>query len=219
MSETDNSLNARVEKILAKMLPYMPRIYTQASYIPTTEENERKFGLIYKFSYLPSDALLYFVPTQSSVNGINKLIIKIPSIDNPTGDEENVTYRDIAYDIVIETNNGATRAATEGDIIAYRMCIFRFAKTSTNTIVLTNSPSYNSLKISELAATNALFLNLPKVGENSLSAVKLATLADISNLQEQINRLDGKVIYGTKDPEEALAGLPNGTLYVQIEED
>lgn len=208
-------LNERIEQMLAEMLPYMPRIYTQSSYTPTTNANERVFNLVYKFSYLPSDSLLFFLPTQSSVKGSNKLVIKVPKADA----SGQITYKDTAFDIVIETNNGSTREATEGDIIAYRLCTFRFAKANTNTVVLTNSPSYNSLKISELSATNALFLNVPQIGPNSLEATKIATLADLSELEVKITKLEDKIIFGTKDPEEALAGKPNGTLYVQIEED
>ena len=208
-------LNERIEEMLTEMLPYMPRIYTQSSYTPTTNSNERVFSLVYKFSVLPSDSLLFFLPTQSSVNGSNKLVIKIPKISS----DNSITYSDVVFDIVIETNNGSTRVAGEGDILAYRLCTFRFAKANTNTIVLTNSPSYNALKISELSATNALFLNKPKVGPNSLESSTIATAADLSTLEEKIDALENKIIFGTKDPEEALAGKPNGTLYVQIEED
>jgi len=203
------------EELLEQVLPYLPKVYTQASYIPTTDNNLRKFGLIYKFSHLPSDCLIFFVPTQSSVNGKNKLVIKVPS----SSIDDNVTYSEREFNIVIETNDGKTREAGLGDIIAYRLCIFRFAKGNTGTIILTNSPTYNSIQVSNMVATNANFLNVPTVGENSISRIKLATLADLSSILERLTSVEDRIIYGTADPDEALATKPNGTIYVQVEDE
>lgn len=203
------------DELLNEVLPYLPKVYTQASYIPTTDNNLRKFGLIYKFSKLPSDCLIFFVPTQSSINGKNKLVIKVPSSIT----EDNVTYSEHEFTIVIETNDGKTREAGIGDIIAYRLCIFRFPKGNTNTIILTNSPSYNSIQVSNMTATNANFLNIPTVGENSITRIKLATLADLSDIVSRLTAVEERIIYGTADPDEALATKPNGTIYVQVEDE
>jgi hypothetical protein len=204
-----------IEDLLLEMLPYFPKVYTQASYTPTTDEHLREFNLIYKFSFLPSDCLIFFVPTQSSIAGRNKLVIKVPT----SSLDDTPTYQDLKFDIIIETNDGNTRPADVGDIIAYRMCTFRFAKGNTNTVILVNSPSYNSIQISNLTATNAKFLDIPTVGENSLTSVRLATVGDLSNIIERVDKLKDKISYGTADPEEALATKPNGTIYVQVEDE
>lgn len=204
-----------LEKLLTDMLPYIPRIYTQASYKPSTDETVRTFELVYKFTVLPSDCLIFFVPTQNSVDGTNTLTFKIPS----ALEGDNITYQNVTFNIVIETNDGNTRRAGKGDIVAYRLCTFRFAKGNTNNIILTNSPAYNALQISQLTATNAKFLNVPQVGTNSLDSVALATQADLTPLVERINSLEGKILWGVDDPEQVLASKENGTIYVQVEEE
>lgn len=204
-----------LENLLEEVLPYLPKIYTQSSYTPTMSDSERDFNLIYKFSKLPSDCLIFFVPTQSSVDGTNTLVIKVPS--SSTG--ENVTYTSYRFTIVTETNDGNTRPAKAGDIIAYRMCTFRFAKGNTNVVILTNSPSYNSLQVSNLVATNAKFLNVPSVGGTPISTEKLVVATELTKCADRIEKLEEKIIYGVTDPEEALASKPNGTIYIQIEEE
>lgn len=204
-----------LESLLEDVLPYLPKIYTQSSYTPTTDATVRDFNLIYKFAKLPSDCLIFFVPSQSSVEGTNTLVIKVPS----SSTAEEVTYTDYRFTIVIETNDGNTRPATKGDIIAYRMCIFRFAKGNTNTIILTNSPSYNSLQVSNLVASTAKFLEAPVVGQDTLTNVKLVSFADLAEYVERIEKLEEKIIWGSNDPDVALASKPNGTIYIQVEDE
>lgn len=203
-----------LENLLKEMLPYLPKIYTQSSYTPAMDDSARDFNLIYKFSKLPSDCLIFFVPTQASIEGTNTLVIKVPTNIN-NGEVSFVSHR---FTIVTETNEGNTRPATTGDIIPYRMCIFRFAKGNTNVVILTNSSSYNSLQVSELTASSATFLNVPVVGPNFLKE-KVVTAKELSQCVKRIENLEEKIIYGSSEPEEVLASKPNGTIYIQIEEE
>ncbi len=204
-----------LENLLEEMLPYLPKIYTQSSYTPTMDDSARDFNLIYKFSKLPSDCLIFFVPTQASIVGTNTLVIKVPTNIN-NGEVSFVSHR---FTIVTETNDGNTRAATEGDIIPYRMCIFRFAKGNTNVVILTNSSSYNSLQVSNLKASSATFLNVPVVGSSIITEEKVVTAKELSQCVKRIENLEEKIIYGSSEPEEVLASKPNGTIYIQIEEE
>lgn len=200
--------------LLYEMLPYFPKVYHQASYTPASSEDVRNFNLIYKFTTLPSDSLIYFVPNINSINGTNNLIIKVPTSYN-----DEPSYREYSYTIVVETNDGSTRLAQANDLIAFRMCIFRFAKGNNKQVILTNSPAYNSLQITTLNATQANFSNTPTVGENTMTRISLATMNDVSELTARVESLENKIIFGTKEPEEALATSPNGTIYIQVEED
>lgn len=209
-------MSKTLEEMILEAMPYFPCVYFQGAIINTQQADVRDFSLVYKHRVLPSDSLIFFVPSQPSIKGTNNLVIKVPvSVD----ENDKPVYQDTSFTIVVETNEGKTRLATEGDIVAYRMCLFRFAKTNTNTIILTNSPSYNTLQVTNLIATHARFLNIPRYGENSLENVELATKVDTSEINEKIDKLEDKFCYGTEDPDEALAGKANGTIYIQVEEE
>mgnify|MGYP006896786439 CR=1 FL=1 len=90
-----------------------------------------------------------------SCNGPSKLNIRTPSANGSQ-------YIPHNFDILVETNDGRVRPAELGDIIAYRMCFFRFKK-GTDKIILCNSPLYNEAAFTSLIANNAVFNNVPTV--------------------------------------------------------
>lgn len=206
--------------LLSKTLRYTPVVYNQSIYSTNQNNFDNVFTLEYKHTELPDDGLLFFVPSISSNNsGTCVLKIKVPYL--PTGASK-YSYSDAntTYTIVKETNDGKTSNAGEGDIIANRMCIFRFKKNSKN-IVLINSPLYNSIKVNSLKATNAEFTNVPTVynPDNAAIEIRLVTSVELEALKKRVSELENKIIFGTEDPEVILSDKPTGTVYIQVEED
>lgn len=173
----------------------------------------------YKHADVPDDSLLFFVPTVScnDIGGDAKLKIRIPYLVNSNSDR--VRYTDVVYDILVEEDDATMRKAIKGDIVAYKMCIFRFQK-SANRAILCNSPQRNDVSYSSLKATNALFINPPKMidPENNLQ-YELVSKKEFNALVEKVNKMDEKIFAGTLDPEVALEGKPAGTIYIQYKKD
>lgn len=183
----------------------------------------------------PEDGLLFVAPVYSSKGPYEeiengepvikdkhpKLYIKTPvTIDGQTQYIDNKEY-----EIIVETLEEATpyRQATYNDIIANRMCIFRF-KRGYNKAILTNSPLFNDAAYSHIQATDAEFLTRPIITthldeENNRTTSPVATMEEISELTNKINKIEDKIIFGTEPPEEALSEAPIGTIYIQVEED
>lgn len=204
--------------LLAKTLRYTPIVYNQSIYTTNRENFDNVFSLEYKHTDLPEDGLLFFVPSISSNSSGNcTLRVRIPYIQS--GDSS-YSYSNRDYTIVKETNDGVTAMAGLGDIVANRMCIFRFRKNSSQ-IVLINSPLYNSANFSKLKATDAEFINVPTIQnlENPSIPIRLATNEQISMLEQRIAKLEQRIVFGTGEPEEVLADRPAGTLFIQVEED
>ena len=192
-------------KLLERSLNYTPIVYKQSSFNVDREAFDNQYTMEYKFPEIPDDCLLFFTPIMSCT-GASKLNVRTPSVDG-------TTYVDHNFDILVETNDGKARATTLGDIIAYRMCFFRFKK-GTNKIILCNSPLYNEAAFSSLTVTNAEFQKVPTVNGEKI-AMEKALIA----LEERVFALEKKIKFGTGDPEEALANEPSGTLFIQVEED
>ena len=209
-------------KLLEKTLKYTTLNYNQSAYTSNSNEFDNNFLLEYKYSEVAEDSLLFFTPTVSSrevtENTPCRLTIKLPTTVVRNG-VKTIEYTQKVYSIVVETNDGRTRNAMEGDIIASRMCVFRFRKNQ-NVAVLCNSPLYNDAKFSNLVVTNCQFLNTPTV-LNPLTGetIYLVTSSDFKKLQEEVSQLKEKIIFGTEDPDTALADKPAGTVYIQVEED
>ena len=99
------------------------------------------------------------------------------------------------------------------------MCIFRF-RLSSNEAILCNSPLYDSAIYSSIQATNATFLNRPVVYDpETMMTYTLISTQEFSDLVGRVEKLEKRIQFGTKEPEEALADLPAGTVYIQYEED
>ena len=205
--------------LLAKSLTYAGIVYKQSTYPTDQSQFDNDFRLEYKHTSIPEDSLLFFVPSVSSnASGACKLTIRVPYVSGQDG--TTIRYADDEYSMVVETTDGVYRAAGQGDVIANRMCIFRFDFASKRAILI-NSPLYNEAAFSLLTVTDGRFVNRPKVKDPSAvnEYVDVATMGDIATLLARIEALEGKIIFGTEDPDEALADLPTGTVYIQVQED
>ena len=197
--------------LLEKTLKYVGIVYNQSLYTTNQNASGTEYVLEYKHTDLPEDGLLFFVPAISST-GPSTLKIKIPT------SKDQYASRD--FEILVETNNGLTRKVKRNDIIARRMCIFRFRK-GTDQIVLCNSPLYDDALFSSLRVTDCTFVNKPTLvnQENTEKIITLATSEDVASLEERIKALEDKIIYGIEDPETVLADKPSGTIYIQVEKE
>ena len=209
--------DAELFQLLEKSLRYAGIVYSQSLYSTHSNAFDNNFILEYKHQDIPTDSLLFFVPSVSSNGTGCKLTIRIPYT---VQGETSIRYRDDVYDIIVEKNDGTTRAAKENDIIAFRLCIFRFRK-GTKKIILCNSPLYDDASYTSLTVTDCKFLNVPEVHnpESVQEKITLVTSKQFSELQERVAKLEQKFIMGVEDAEEVLADKPAGTVYIKYEDD
>ena len=207
-----NELIAKLEKTLL----YTPKVYKQSSLV-SQENFDNKFVLEYSYSEIQSDALLFFVPSVSSKELSNKeciLNIRTPYVSN----EGTTRYLDNEYKIYVEQVNASTlQKATKGDILANRLCIFRFNPVS-KIAILINSPLYNDVKFSSIEATDAVFQNDPCVINEKGVKMRLINEEEFSSLIQRVDNLEQKILFGSEDPNQILKDKPVGTIYIQYEE-
>lgn len=215
-----NNVNALHEG-LKKMLNYLPMIYNQQQ-VSTTNTGE----IIIKYPYdsIPENALLFVLPLYNSIESNNKLTIKLAQVSQ---DGSAISYETSkSYNIMVEDTNGTKRRATLGDIVANRLCMFRFITNNSSDIILCNNPIYNNLKCSTLCITNsAKFYEIPKIVYYTAQGVEketpLALNQDVQNLAARITALENKFKVGTETAEEYFSNnknVPDGTIYMQVEE-
>lgn len=152
---------------------------------------------------------------------MNKLRIKFAYTDN----DGNVTYgNDKYYDILIEQSDGRKRYADEGHIVANRLAIFRVGDRDDNNITLINSPIYNEINASSIiVTTDATFYKTPKIKlpkENEADPDKTISLTrsdEFAELEARVELLEERIQIGTAEAEDALAGYPDGTLYIKVD--
>ena len=213
---------------MEKALAYTPIVYNQATYQISERDKGFNYTIEYKQTQFPEDCLLYLDPAYSSQEisdaspQEHTLTIKLPKINEEDG---TISYAEkFTYPIVVETisDNLPFRPATSGDIIANRMCVFRFKK-GFNKVILINSPLFNDARYSSIRATNAEFLEKPVIvttdSNNNEHRTMVATSEEVSALDERLTEWENKINFGTKDPEEALQDAPVGSIYIQLEED
>lgn len=202
--------------LILKALPYTPIVYKQSTY--ATEQNEfgKNFILEFKYTDIEDDSLLFFLPSVSSNAANCKLTVKMPTVKS----DNTIEYTAKEFAIIVEQNDSLPRPATKGDIIANRMCIFRFRKTK-DQVVLCNSPLYNDAVFSKVKIVSGEFVNLPKYldPENPNVSYTLVSTKELIALEKRVHDLEEKFKYGTEEPEEALKDSPSGTIYVQYEKD
>ena len=116
---------------LLKMLNYLPMIYNQRTPASTWNGN---FTIRYPYKEIPDNALIFVLPLynsldNSSTSDINKLTIQYATVSQ---DGSQISYQNSkTYNIVIEGQDGSKRPATVGDIIANKLCVFRFITNNT----------------------------------------------------------------------------------------
>lgn len=216
-------------QLVATNLRYSTYVYTQLNSPHETWEGDYKIEYLYE--KLPDNCLIFMVPKFSSlatkrVDGSetvideNKLTIKYLIGVEVINGAKHGKYSSKSYTIYVENPEGTLTLATKGDIIANRLAIFRFIKGYENTVVLINSPIYNSVQLSTLLVTNkASFYVRPVIIDNATgSEIPVATTTDVNLLAKRVEELESKIQYGTEDPEDALIDAPLGTIYIQVEE-
>ena len=205
---------------LKKMLNYLPMIYNQQQ----TSVNTGEIVIKYPYDKIPDNALLFVLPMYNSLSSGNKLTIKLATVSqNGTVVSYTTTKQ---YNIMVEDTNGKKRAAGLGDIVANRLCMFRFITNNSSDIILCNNPIYNNLKCSTLCITNsAKFYETPKViyytNQGVEKEVELALSSDLQDLAARVTALENKFVTGTDSAEEYFENNPNapqGTIYMQVEE-
>lgn len=213
--DTSNALNEG----LKKMLNYLPMIYNQQQL-----EKEGEFIIKYPYESIPENAILFVLPLYNSVTSDNKLKIKFATVNSTT---KAVTYTITkTYNIFIEEVAGTRRAATKGDIIANRLCMFRFMSHHSSDIILCNSPTYNNLSCSTLCTIGeAKFYTTPEVvyytGVGVERTTPLALNTDLEKLASRVAALENKIKFGTDPVDKYLENnptTPKGTIYIQVEE-
>ena len=217
MSDKTNALHEG----LKRMLNYIPMIYNQQQ---LSTVNTGEIVIKYPYDKIPNNALLFVLPLYNSTETNNKLTIKFAQVSQ---DGSIISYATTkTYNIMVEDTNGTKRQASYGDIVANRLCMFRFITNNSSDIILCNNPIYNNLKCSTLCITNsAKFYEKPKVVYyTNMGIEKEAELAldqDLQNLEARVTALENKFKVGTESAEEYFAKNPNaetGTIYLQMEE-
>lgn len=212
------SLDQQLHQAMLQALQYNTYVYPQIANDYATNDGE--FIINYTQDTLPYDGLLFMVPCKFSIAiedvlSRNYLILRKASIVD--GRREYIVFKKML--IAVERNDGTTVPATKGDILANRLCIFRFITSDVDTAILINSPYYNSMSLTNLTVLgDTVFRKLPCFQEGDLSTpVPLATSTEVQKLRERIEAVENKVQYGEEDPDVALEGLPDGTIYIQVE--
>ena len=214
---------------LKKMLNYLPMIYNQR--IPSTTW-DGNIVIRYPYKDIPDNAILFVLPLYSSIDNketpnINRLTIQYATVSQ---DGSAISYQDSkTYNIVVESQDGSKRPATVGDIIANKLCMFRFITNNKKDIVLCNNPIYNNLQCTSLYITNeSIFKELPIYeysttinGVVTTKQTTLATAENILDLKRRLDILEQRLQIGTESPEEFFSNnsnLPQDTIYFQTEE-
>lgn len=221
--------NDEILQLLANNLKYSAYVYTQLSKHSTAWDGDYTIEFLYES--LPDNCLIFMVPKYSSLSTrrttsteqvieANKLTIKYLIGTETVGGIRRGKYTSKTYNIYTETPEGNLTLATKGDIIANRMAMFRFIKGDKDSVILINSPLYNSVSLSTLTVTNkTTFFTRPVVVDSYTSAeVPLATNTDLLALEQRVKKLEDKFQYGAIDPEEALIDAEVGTIYIRVEE-
>lgn len=198
--------------LLEKSLKYTPIVHKQINRYADSS-TVQKFKIDYSSEELPEDGLIFFVPSLGSLKE-NYLVIRIP-----TTYQNQTIFTEINCEIYIETNDGVSRKAGLGDIIAYRMCIFRFVKYSSNVYraILINSPINNDIRCSNIYSTHAEFGSVPQITTTE-GSMTLVSSKEFNELKNRLDRIERRLSFGYEDPEIALENLDVGSVYIKLEE-
>ena len=221
----------QVLKALSTVLKFIPQIYPQR----IVSDNQGEIIINYPHKEIPSNIILYVLPYRSSINidkntpsQSNMLTINYHTTKlNPTTKKYELTSIETKhYSIIVEDTNGKKREAEAGDILADRLCMFRFSTKNSNEVILCNSPLYGDVFCNKLEVVEELKLyGKPVIGvkEGGVFVPKdsLVTKSELKELQDKLDSLAKKLIVGTQTPEQYFSANPNaeeGTIYLQMED-
>ena len=213
--------NQDLIKLLKDTAKYNTYIYNQ---IPTLYDSwNNDYKIEYLYDKVPSNSILLVLPCFSSETP-NKntpnvtLSIRYIYSYKTLNNELVPIYREQNYTVYVETQEGTLKKASKGDIIANRLCIFRFIEGDIDSVILVNSPLYNSVSLSTLTVTNKTkFYQKPIVILQNDQEVQVVTQEQLNSLEARVEQLENKFQYGTQDPQEAMIDMPNGSIYIQVE--
>lgn len=199
-------------EMLKEAYEYMPYIYEQKN-IPTGQETNNEYSIIYPSDDAPKNGLLFLLPKFTNTQNTSKLRIKY-------------TNETKIYTIYLENNDGSLIKAPRGSIIANRLAILRFINGDDNSIILTNNPYYNSLKVSELRVSNkAVFRQIPvylpegvEDTENLSEIYRLVLFTEFDELRRRVERIERMFVIGEKDVKDVAEELEDGQIYMRVSE-
>lgn len=210
--------NNKLIEGLLKMLGYIPMIYNQQNKVM-----DGNFIIKYPEEKVLNNALLFILPITNSIEGSNTLTIRYTKADA----DGNISHTNKTYNILVEGIDGRKRNASIGDIVANRLCMFRFVTGDNNNIILINNPNYNNIKVASLVVTNSTELySVPKImgfveDQGYTQIDTLATLSQVAKLEKRVSAMENKFVSGTISPEKFFdtnPDLEDGTIYIQVEE-
>lgn len=210
---------------LKKVLNYLPMVYEQQK----TMSKPGEIVIRYPYKSIPKDALLFVLPFRNSItiegNTDNLYPNKLTICFAEVSSNGEISYNDSkTYNIIVEDINGSKRKAISGDIIANRLCMFRFISNTSSEIILCNNPIYNNLSCSTLSITNdANFYTVPSymyASNGTYIKKQLALNEDLDSLEKRVTKLEERFKFGTETPEEYFNNnnVEDGTIYMQVEE-
>lgn len=151
-----------------------------------------------------TNTLLYFLPSEHSIDGENTLTLKYPQTD----EYDIVTYEDKEYPLIKETFSGMYENLTTGDIVPNRLAIIRLDKIL-NKAILLNSPVHGSLQVTQLEVVgDSIFNNLPKYRDKSTMVLHPLVTSEMLD--------SSRIKYGTEEAD--MKNYPEGTVYFKLEE-
>ena len=219
---TEEMTQEQLLKLVSHNLKYGAYVYTQLATLASNWDGNYKIEYLY--DKIPDNSLLFVVPRYSSVEyttgkSKNTLTIRYISDIKQKGDKQVAVYKDTTYNILIENPEGTLSYATKGDILANRLCMFRFIKGDNDTVILINSPLYNNISVSTLNVTNeATFYTMPTVIDSVTdSRIPLVTRTQLLELTNRVSKLEKKFQFGTEDANSVLSNADVGTIYIQVE--
>lgn len=206
---------------LKQMLNYLPMIYNQQR---VTTEFNGVFTIKYPYKSIPNNAIIFMLPLYNSIetSTFNKLAIKYAEVV-----DSEVIYNTVKeYNILVENMDGSKRPATKGDIVANKLCMFRFISNNNSDVILCNTSLHKDISCTSLYVTNKTKFYAPPVviSGYSISGSEIEdsiVLASAFNaLTKRVEDLENKFKVGTESAEEYFANNPNaadGTIYLQME--
>ena len=222
MYQSDETLKA-----LSTILKFLPQIYPQRE----VSDNVGEIIINYPHKELPSGIILYVLPYRSSINEdpnilsqSNVLTIKYHTTRfNPDTNKYELTNIETKkYSIIVEGTDGTKKPVKAGDILADRLCMFRFSSTDSSKVILCNSPLYGDVACNSLEIAHKLTLKeLPVLLNKDGTEDRLISYKEFKELKDKVNAIDNRIKVGVQTPEQYFSANPNaveGTIYLQMED-
>lgn len=194
---------------------YLPMIYTQTN-TPSGNSTEDTYVISTHLNYLPNNSLLFILPRYTSQTDNVKVKVIF-------GDKKEKEYK-----VYLEDTTGVLTSAGPHSLVANRLAIFRFINGTSDNIILTNNPYYNTVTTSNLNVANqAVFRRMPLYipesegevdGQLITSGFEFVLKSDFQELLNRVTALENRLVVGKEDIEEVKDELSEGQIYIQVED-